>query len=340
MSAQFKKVQLSDGTSFPIAENQTILAAAQQAGVHLDFSCRDGRCGVCKVKVLAGSAVELKFPESLDDQQRTNQQILTCCHGAESDLSIEAENLVQLEGIESKVLPCRIDSLEHLSVDVIKVILRLPPNANFNYLPGQYVDIIGPSAVRRSYSLASAPRAGEAKLELLVRHYPGGVMSRYWFEEAKLNDLLRLEGPLGSFFLRDNDAKQLAFLATGTGIAPVLAMIEGMLESGMTKRFEKVVCYFGCRNTDELFFDEKELFKGAIEFVSVFSREAPAGTRKGYVQQALVEDFQSLDGLSVYACGSPEMIHDASSLLVDNGLQENRFFSDAFLPNKSGGLND
>ena len=331
MSAQLKKVQLSDGTSFPIAENQTILAAAQQAGVHLDFSCRDGRCGVCKVKVLAGNAVELKFPESLDDQQRKERQILTCCHGAESDLSIEAENLVQLEGIESKVLPCRIDSLEHLSVDVIRVVLRLPPNANFTYLPGQYVDIIGPSAVRRSYSLASAPRAGEAKLELLVRHYPGGVMSRYWFEEAKVNDLLRLEGPLGSFFLRDNDAKQLAFLATGTGIAPVLAMIEGMLESGMTKRFQKVVCYFGCRNIDELFFDAKELFKGAVEFVPVFSREAPAGARKGYVQQALLQDFHSLDGLSVYACGSPEMIHDARSLLVGNGLQENRFYSDAFL---------
>ena len=332
MSAQLKKVQLSDGTSFPIAENQTILAAAQQAGVHLDFSCRDGRCGVCKVKVLAGNAVELMFPESLDDQQRKERQILTCCHGAESDLSIEAENLVQLEGIESKVLPCRIDSLEHLSVDVIRVVLRLPSNANFNYLPGQYVEIIGPSSVRRSYSLASMPRAGEAKLELLVRHYPGGVMSRYWFEEAKLNDLLRLEGPLGSFFLRDNDAKQLAFLATGTGIAPVLAMIEGMLESGMTKRFEKLVCYFGCRNNDELFFDAKELFKGVVEFVPLFSREAPAGARKGYVQQALVEDFHSLDGLSVYACGSPEMIHDARSLLVGKGLQENRFYSDAFLP--------
>jgi len=331
MSAQLKKVQLSDGTSFPIAENQTILAAAQLAGVHLDFSCRDGRCGVCKVKVLAGSAIELKSPESLDDQQRKEQQILTCCHGAESDLSLKAENLVQLEGIETKVLPCRIDSLEHLSGDVIKVVLRLPPNANFIYLPGQYVDIIGPSAVRRSYSLASAPRAGEAKLELLVRHYPGGVMSRYWFEEAKVNDLLRLEGPLGSFFLRDNDAKQLAFLATGTGIAPVLAMVEELLESGLEKRFEKVVCYFGCRNADELFFDAKELFNEAIEFVPVFSREAPAGARKGYVQQALVEDFKSLDGLSVYACGSPEMINDARMLLVGNGLQENRFYSDAFL---------
>ena len=331
MSLPLTKVVLADGTSFPIAENQTILAAAQQAGVHLDFSCRDGRCGVCKVKVLAGSAVELKFPESLDDQQRKESQILTCCHGAESDLSIEAENLVQLEGIESKILPCRIDSLEHLSGDVIKVVLRLPPNANLSYLPGQYVDVIGPSAVRRSYSLASAPRAGKAKLELLVRHYPGGVMSRYWFEEAKVNDLLRFEGPLGSFFLRDNDAKQLAFLATGTGIAPVLAMVEELLESGQEKRFEKVVCYFGCRNNDELFFDAKELFKGVVEFVSVFSREAPAGARKGYVQQALAQDFKSLDGLSVYACGSPEMIHDARSLLVGNGLQENRFYSDAFL---------
>ena len=324
------KIQLSDSTEFPISEGQTVLAAAQQAGVHLDFSCRDGRCGVCRVKVLAGSAVELNSPESLNDQLRKDHQILTCCHGAESDLSLEAENLVQLEGIETKVLPCRIDSIEHLSTDVMKVVLRLPPNANFQYLSGQYIDIIG-SAVRRSYSLASAPKADEAKIELLIRHYSGGVMSQYWFEQAKVNDLLRLEGPLGSFFLRDNDAKQLAFLATGTGIAPVIAMVEELLESGRKNMFEKIVCYFGCRNKDELFFDSKEFFKGAIEFVPVFSREAPAGAHKGYVQQALVEEFQSVDGLSVYACGSPEMIQDARTLLAANGLQENRFYSDAFL---------
>ena len=329
------KVQLSDGTSFPIAEGQTILAAAQQAGVYLDFSCRDGRCGVCRVKLLAGSAVELKSPESLDDQQRKDHQILTCCHGADSDLSLNAENLVQLEGIETKVLPCRIDSLKHLSTDVLKVVLRLPPNATFHYLAGQYVDLIGPSAVRRSYSLASAPKAGEAKLELLIRQYSGGVMSQYWFKEAKVNDLLRLEGPLGAFFLRENGVEQLAFLATGTGIAPVLAMVEELLESRRENRFEKIVCYFGCRNKDELFFDAKELSQGAIEFVPVFSREAPVGARKGYVQQALVEDFQSLDGLSVYACGSPEMIQDARTLLVGNGLQENRFYSDAFLASAS-----
>jgi len=331
MSAQANRVRLSDGTNFPIAEGKTILAAAQQAGVYLESSCQDGRCGVCRVKVLAGSTIELKSPESLDEQQRIDRQVLTCCHGAESDLSIEAVNLVQLEGIETKVLPCRIDSLERLSIDVMKVILRLPPNAKFNYLPGQYVDIIGPSAVRRSYSLASAPKDGEAKLELIIRQYPGGVMSRYWFEEANVNDLLRLEGPLGSFFLRDNGARKLAFLATGTGIAPVKAMLEDILDSEMEKSFETIVCYFGCRNKHELFFDAKELFKGEVEFVPVYSREVPNGARKGYVQHALVEDFRDLDGVSVYACGSPDMIHAARSLLVGNGLQENRFYSDAFL---------
>ncbi len=334
MSDHSFNVSLSDGTCFEAPLGQTILAGAKANGVHLEHSCKDGRCGVCKTKLLSGQVNEVGGSASLTEGERAQGFILTCSATPSSDLAIQAENLSRLEGIQTKVLPCRIDSISFLNPTVISVVLRLPPNAGFQYLSGQYVDIIRPSAVRRSYSLASAPRVGEAKLELLVRHYPGGEMSRYWFEEAKVNDLLRLEGPLGSFFLRDNEAKQLAFLATGTGIAPVLAMVEELLESGLDKRFEKLVCYFGCRSKDEIFLDAKERFNEVIEFVPVFSREAPAGARKGYVQQALVEDLQSLDGLSVYACGSPEMIHDARTLLVGKGLKENRFLSDAFLPNQ------
>ena len=299
--------------------------------MHLEFSCRDGRCGVCKVGVLKGSAAELVSPALPDNVELNQNEILTCCHGATSDLFLNAENLFQLKDVKTKILPCRIDSLEHLSCDVLRVFLRLPPNSAFNYLAGQYVDVIGPDAVRRSYSLASAPKTGEFKLELIIRKYQGGLMSKYWFEEAKVNDLLRLEGPLGSFFIRENETNEVAFLATGTGIAPVIAMIEDLMVSGKEKKFKKLVCYFGCRNEREIFFDANEIFQGMVRFVPVFSREAAPGARKGYIQEALVEDFETLDQLSVYACGSPDMIHSARTLLIDNGLQENKFYSDAFL---------
>ena len=223
-------VTTTAGKTFKVAPAESILDAALKDGVQLAYSCRTGRCSSCKCKVGSGSTSAMSPEWGLSEDERAQGWVLACVRTAETDLSIEADDLSGQTITPPKTLPCRIHTLERLAPDVLKVTLRLPPNSPLAFLPGQYIDIIGQGGVRRSYSVANASRADQA-LELHIRAVEDGVMSRYWFEQAKPNDLLRLNGPLGTFFLRGVEQLDLVFLATGTGIAPVKAMLEG-LESG------------------------------------------------------------------------------------------------------------
>ena len=225
------KVTLANGNSFSAETSQTILSAASQNGISLEYSCRTGRCGVCKALVISGE---------------TEGFILTCCRAALTGLQLDVADLGALGNIQVKTLPCRIDGLERLSTDVVEVTLRVPPSSRLEYFPGQYVDMIGNDGLRRSYSVANAPRK-DGKISLQIRKVENGQMSQYWFNEAKVNDLLRMEGPLGTFCLRENAASNLILLATGTGIAPIKAILEKLCESPEHNTYSQIHLYWGGR---------------------------------------------------------------------------------------------
>jgi len=331
MSDHSFTVSLSDGSCFKAPIGQTILAGAKANGVHIEHSCKDGRCGVCKTKLLSGQVNEVGGSASLTEDERAQGFILTCSATPCSDLAVQAENLSRLQGIETKVLPCRIDSISLLDPTVISVVLRLPPNAGFNYLPGQYVDVLRPGGVRRSYSIASTPAELAGKIELLIRYYPGGVMSEYWFSKAKVNDLLRLEGPQGTFFLRDTSDTDVIFLATGTGIAPVKAMVSELVQAGEISTLRSCSVYFGCRTQSEMFFDATVWFPKWVTFLAVYSREAVPDREPSYIQNQVASNKVIGPNTRVYACGSNAMIADAKKLMLERGLNEKNFYSDAFL---------
>jgi CDP-4-dehydro-6-deoxyglucose reductase len=228
-------------------------------------------------------------------------------------------------------VPCRIQSLEKLAPDVLKVVLRLPPQQQFTYLPGQYIDVIGTGGMRRSYSVANAPSADKC-IELHIRQVPNGAMSQYWFKQAKPNDLLRLNGPLGTFFLRDVAGLHLVFLATGTGIAPVKAMLEGLAGMAEQNRPRSIAVYWGGRTAQDMYW-QPAATSLAHQFTPVLSKpEAAWSGVRGHVQQALMADKPLLSQTVVYACGSDAMIHSARQMLAAAGLPERLFYSDAFVP--------
>jgi CDP-4-dehydro-6-deoxyglucose reductase len=247
-----------------------------------------------------------------------------------SDLLIEVEDISAFVIPTVKTLPARISSLKKLAPDVLRVLLRVPPNNIVNYLPGQYVNVIGVGGVRRSYSIANAPSA-DGQLELHIRAVAGGVMSDYWFNGAKTDDLVRINGPLGSFFLRETAGLDLVFLATGTGIAPIKAMIEAMPQLAASKPPRSVTVVWGGRVQDDMYLDVAAM-PGNHVFIPVLSRASPnwSGGR-GYVQQALLEVLPDLSKAAVYACGSDAMIHSARLAMFEAGLPANRFYSDAFV---------
>lgn len=323
-------ITLANSTSFVIDYGVSILDASSKANLLLPYSCKSGRCSTCKCKVIAGETAALKEEIGLSVSDKANGWILSCVRTAVTDVSLEIEDLGGVVLPEVKTLPCRINSIDKLAHDVVRVVLRLPPTADFSFVAGQYIDVIGTGGVRRSYSLANSSLA-DKKLELHIRAVAGGAMSQYWFVQAKVNDLLRLNGPLGTFFLRDVVGLDLVFLATGTGIAPVKALLESMHDLAAEDQPRSVTVLWGGRTQQDLYFDVAGI-PGRFNFVPVLSRaDAQWIGARGYVQQALLNVLPDLGHAAVYACGSDAMIRDAQMTLIPAGLPSSRFYSDAFV---------
>ncbi|MFT4172257.1 MAG: FAD-binding oxidoreductase [Rhodocyclaceae bacterium] len=324
------EITLTSGAHFSAEQGTSILDASVQARTSLPYSCKTGRCSTCKCKVVSGDTTALQAETGLSEEEKADGWILSCVRTATTDVTIEVEDLGGVVLPVAKTLPCRISAIERLAPDVMQVRLRLPPTADFNFIPGQYVDIIGPGGLRRSYSLAKACTADKV-LELHIRAVDGGAMSQYWFNQAKLNDLLRLNGPLGTFFLRDSADLDLIFLATGTGIAPVKAMLESMADLAVDQRPRSVTVLWGGRTSVDLYLD-MEGIGGQHAYIPVLSRGGSAWVgARGYVQDALLAIRSDLRNTAVYACGSDAMIHSAKLMLTDAGLPLRRFYSDAFV---------
>lgn len=323
-------VRLSSGSEFESGPNDSILDAAADSGITLPYSCKNGRCGACRCRVLSGETRKLWPETGLTELERTDGWILSCARTADTDLLLEADNLGGIAFPPVRTLPCRISHLERVAPDVIQAKLRLPPNAEFSFIPGQYIEVIGPNGIRRSYSLANGSFADKV-LELHIRAVEGGAMSEYWFRTAKPNDLLRFNGPMGTFFLREAVGVDLVFLATGTGIAPVKSMLEALAQRPSDQRPRSISVLWGNRLSQDFYlaFDEIGV---DFSYAPVQSRPAVGWTgEKGYVQDVFLLTKPDLTRVAVYACGSDDMIHGAKRSLIKAGLPPERFYFEAFV---------
>lgn len=323
-------ISLSSGVTLKQVDGKSILETAESNGLRFAYSCRTGRCSTCKCKVNSGDTVALADEVGLSQKEKDEGWILSCVRSATSNLEIEIDDLGDVNLPNPALFPCRINRLDKVSKHVIRLGLRLPPSSNFKILPGQYVDVIGPSGVRRSYSVAN--HVTDNILEFHIGEVGGGCLSDYWFGKAKANDLLRLNGPLGTFFLRSIKEQDVVFLAAGTGIAPINAMIESVKVLPPADQPKSLTVFWGGRTSDDLYFDPSADNR-QLRYVPVLSRPtADWKGQRGYVQDVFLNEHPNLSNCAVYACGSEKMIRSSFQVLVDSGLSEKRFFSDAFLP--------
>lgn len=309
--------------TFAVKDKETILQAALRQDIALPYSCKTGKCDTC----CTSATIDGQSPSS----------IRTCTTVPVQDMSLELDLLTELNNIQVKMLPCRIASLEQVSGDVIILTLRIPPNQEFRFVSGQYVDLVK-GDVRRSYSIASPPQ--EDMIELHIRKVEGGVFSEYLFEHAKVNDLLRLEGPFGTFFRREASVKAkkpVIFLAGGTGFAPVQSMLKSMI---IAEESTPTWIYWG--NLNESGFYTSLPIQWAQEHAWVtynpVCSEAASSEwhgKNGLVHKAVLADFPDLSSVDVFACGSPAMIAAAKTDFIQAGLPPGSFYADAFLPSTS-----
>lgn len=317
------KIYLKNNKSFYCNGDETIMNAAFKNNVFLNHSCLLGRCSSCKFKVLDGKTHAIDSEVLLTGKDINENFILTCVRKPLSDIYLEAEDLSDIVLAKPKILPAKISNFEKMNDSIIKVSLKLPPSQKFEFLEGQYVDIIKDS-IKRSYSIASS--SSSSVLDFFIRNYDDGIMSKYWFEKLAVNDLLRISGPKGTFFLRnEQDMNTLVFIATGTGIAPIKSIIESDSFDEKTKYFKRILVFWGMRYKTDIFWRPDN---SRIVFIPVLSRETD---KKLYVQD-LIEDFKiNANETVVYACGSNAMIGEVKNKFLNSGLLESHFFSDSFV---------
>ncbi len=330
------------GRAFPVDDGETILQAALRAGVVLPYGCKDGACGSCKSQLLEGPVDYGTYQrKALSDAEKEQGGVLICCATAKTDVVIKAR-VVAAEGMMTvRKMPCRVQSITRAAPDVAIVKLQLPANDKFEYLAGQYIDILLKDGKRRSYSMASAPQANNV-VELHIRHTPGGAFTDAIFgsgtpsaNAVKEKDILRFEGPQGTFFLREDSTKPMIMLASGTGFAPIKAVIEYAASKNSQR---PIVLYWGGRRPHDLYQSELarqwEKSLPSFRYVPVVSDALPEDGwtgRTGFVHRVVMEDFPDLSGHQVYACGAPIVVQSAQQDFVANcGLASEEFFADAF----------
>jgi CDP-4-dehydro-6-deoxyglucose reductase len=323
------------GRQFECAEDETILSAAIRAGVGLPYGCKNGACASCKGKVLSGAVTHGAHQEkALPVAEEEKGYALFCCARPHSDIVIEAREVLGIGEFPIKKLPSRVARLEKLGDDVMEIALQLPASERLQYRAGQYIEFLLKDGKRRSYSIANAPHIGEL-ITLHVRHMPGGLFTDHVFGTMKERDILRFEGPAGSFFLREDSDKPMVLLASGTGFAPIKAIVEQAVHNKSTRA---MVLYWGGRRPKDLYMhalcEEWARTLPNFRYVPVVSSPMPEDAwsgRTGFVHQAVMADLPDLSQHQVYACGAPAMVDaakaDFSALC---GLPEAEFYADAF----------
>lgn len=322
------------GHTFTVEENENILNAALQQGVNLPYGCRNGLCGKCKGRILKGEVDYAdNVTKALSDEERLAGIALLCQAQPVSNITIEAHLVGSGDEIEVKKLPCRVQSKKLLCHDVMELRLKVPATERLAFLAGQYIDILLSDGRKRSFSLANAPHDDEVLL-LHIRHVPGGEFTDFVFNEMAEKAILRIEGPLGGFYYREDSKGPVILMAGGTGFAPIKAIIEHCIAE---KSKRPMHLYWGVRAKQDLYMAELAQSWVAkndnISFTPVLSSPEQSDSwqgRTGWVHEAVLADFVDLSAFEVYACGPPDMVNAGKNAFVQQGLDEARYFSDAF----------
>ena len=323
------------GHQFSCEADETVLSAAIRAGVGLPYSCKSGACSSCKGKIVSGSVQHKPYQSrSLTEDEAAAGYSLLCCAIPQGDLVVQAREVAGGSDYPIKKMPSRLTTIEKVAPDVVVLTLQLPASERLQYRAGQYIEIMLRDNKRRSYSMASAPVEG-GTVSLHIRHMPGGLFTDQVFGTMKERDILRFEGPMGTFFLREDSDKPVVLLASGTGFAPLKAIVEHMINE---KSARPISLYWGGRRPHDLYMDALCRQWAAdlpqFTYVPVVSEALPEDAwsgRTGFVHQAVMADLPDMSAYQVYACGAPIVVESANRDFVQLcQLPAEEFYADAF----------
>jgi CDP-4-dehydro-6-deoxyglucose reductase len=330
----FKISVPASGHEFLAEKGESILEAALRQGVGLPYGCRNGACGKCAGDVISGeTSCDTGGLRAQAKKEHEAGKTLFCQACATSDLEIKVREIVKSADIEIKTLPCRVEQMQLLTHDVMKLELKLPETERLQFMAGQYIEFLLKDGKRRAFSIANAPH-DDACIELHIRHVPDGQFGDFVFDGLKEKALLRLEGPFGSYFLREDSNRPIILMGGGTGFAP----LKGMLEHAFYIKTDRPIHLFcGAREKRDLYMDEmaQQWIKQYpnLKYTAVLSEPAEEDNwqgETGFVHESVVKHYPDLSGFDVYLSGPPPMVKAGMDLFYEKKLPESQIYSDSF----------
>jgi len=321
------------GHQFEVDEGEAILDAAMRQNIDLPYGCRGGACGSCVGYVIKGEVYYNDEPIALDDDMRDAHQALFCIGKTSHDLEISIEEVEGLSHQEIKQLGCHVSSKDKLCHDVISLKITLDNNERLQYHAGQYIEFILEDGKHRAFSIANSPH-NDQRLELHIRHVDGGVFTDFLFDSMPENSSLQMQGPLGSFYLREDRNRPIIMMGGGTGFGPLKAMIEHIEH---VKFNQPVHLFMGVRALRDLYMNDmvKEWISNndKLSFTAVLSDPMDEDNwqgETGFVHQAVANHYSDMSGFDIYMSGPPPMVNAAVDLFIQQGASKENMFSDAF----------
>ncbi|NNG12525.1 MAG: CDP-6-deoxy-delta-3,4-glucoseen reductase [Halobacteria archaeon] len=324
----------SSGHEFTVEAHESVLDGALRQGIILPYGCRNGACGSCMGTVLSGSVDYANgLPPALSEADAAASKALFCQAHPSGDLTIEVREVDAVKDIEIKKLPCRVDRLEQLAHDVIRIYLKVPSSNRLQFLAGQYINVLLKDQSPRAFSIANAPHDDEF-IELHIRYVEGGHFSAQVFHDLKEKALLRLEGPLGTYFLREDSERPLILIGGGTGFAPLKGMLEHAFYTGIQRPLH---LFWGARSRRDLYLEDLPLRwlmeHNNFKYTPVLSDPLPEDNwtgESGLVTDSVVRHYPDLAKYDIYASGPPPMVKAGHRLFIEHGMDEAQFYSDSF----------
>ena len=327
----YRVLWLQTQQSFEVGADESVLDAATRQGVDLPHDCTFGGCGTCRMQVQEGrfAYADGELPLAMSDEEHAQGYALACQARAQSDLVISVETGPACSAPTQ--LRATVAEIRLHTPDIYHLALDLPEGHGVQYAPGQYLNICLPGGEHRSFSMSS-PQQGN-RVTLQIRKIAGGRFTEQMLARTQPGDVLDVELPQGSFYYHAKDYQPMVFAATGTGFAPIKAILESLLDD---EDCPPIHFYWGMRSEADLYLlDEIAAWAGRLyefTFVPVLSRALDSWSgRRGYVQDAIAEDFGDLSEHSLYLCGSPSMIQEAKALLALSGAALDKIYSDSFV---------
>jgi CDP-4-dehydro-6-deoxyglucose reductase, E3 len=318
-----------------VEEQETILDAALRTGLNLPHSCKAGHCSSCRARIVSGS---IRYRDGrplglMESEAQEGFALLCQALPASDQLSVQVREIKPAPEIQVKYLPCRIEQLQPLADDIMSVRLRLPANETFAFAAGQYIDVMLPNNRRRSFSIANPPHDATF-IELHVRRVANGEFTSQVFTEGSLKTLLKIEGPLGQFWFREDSPRPAILVGGGTGYAPLRSMLRHLLERGDRRPLH---LYWGAQNVGGLYEDAmvrewSRQYSNLLytPVVAALPENASWSGRQGWVHAAVLDDYPSLRDVDVYAAGPPAMVEAIRADFTRHGLPAAQLFFDSF----------